>query len=719
MPKRQIDLNPQQRAAINHEGSILVSAGPGTGKTRVITSRIEKLINDGIPANSIMAVTFTSKAGREMRKRLNNPDNKTFIGTFHAFGLRVLLRFRRQAGLPGNLQVIDEKKQSAIIGLILEYMNVQEVFRPSTILEKIVSFKEKGLRAKDVTEKDGDKDERLAYWLYEMWTKLNGYVDFAEMILRCCELLEHDSIVRKKVTDRYRHVLIDELQDINPLQMRLLRAISTQKTVFFGVGDDDQSIYGFRGANPKWMKHFAVDFADNKVLLLEHNYRSTDSILNLANWIIEKNEGRMGKTLMGNSGVGNLPELVCHDSDEIEAAKIANKIAGLIEKGVNPKNIAVLYRNNYLSKLLEAKLVSLKVPFKVHGEIKFFSRTEVRNALAYMQVAVDPTDIDSVIRSITSPWRGVEKNALESARSKFSDDGKKFWDYLCESGHNGVRDYVNIIKAIRHASEKGDIKKAATIAIKHSGLQGALEKKGELKRALNLDWVVNIAGSLKDDLPRPTLNDFLLWIFTEDDIDQVQDRVVLSTIHSGKGLEFDHLFVLGVENGILPDHRATLLEEIEEERRLLYVAITRARQNLTISFARERRGAKECSPFLHGVDGTGLLVTNGFFEEELDIDDILEPGLDSNWDSELTFVHQQEDSQVLSSSNKLEPQPCNPTSMSGYHLGQKVESKHFGLGEIIAFRGQGETAKARVLFFDDGQKIWLELGVAELRPSNK
>ena len=702
------DLNPQQQAAVAHDGSVLVLSGAGTGKTRVITARIMKLLDDGAAPSSIMAVTFTNKAAREMRERISWINARSmFLGTFHSYSLRTLQRYNEQAGLPNNFQIIDTVDQEAIARRILvEEMGLPKQRdggpRPYDYCGYVNKFKDHGLRAADVGRKEADKSICDFYAIYEEKIDREGKVDFPEMLLRTCELLEGNAEVRREVTDRFRYVLIDELQDVSGLQLRLLRSIKTRGTEFFGVGDDDQSIYRFRGGDPRLLQTFAHEFVGNKVLRLEKNYRSTDSILDLANWVISKNKGRLGKMLHGVAGKGKLPELVRYLYDEDEARSVAREVSQMVDEGVLPEAIAVLYRNNALSYLIEVELAKQNVPFKVHGGVRFFSRTEIKDALAYMRVAADKTDTESIRRSINTPPRGVGEKSWESLVNAASERGG-LWEILRGSGQTGVNTYVSVIESITAAAEKGDLKEAARVAVEDSGLQKRHVSDGQPERAEHLDEIINAATRFQEESPEASLQEFLASVATEGEVNEARNMVTLMTIHSAKGLEFDHLFLIGVEEGILPSWSADTQEQVEEERRLLYVAITRTRKRLVMSLAKRRRVRGEMkfsnlSTLLRGLGYKGLVEFQGFTT----------PGEGNGTDD-----GDQEDYREASRVPRQLPEET--VSVHGHVVGQKVQSDHFGQGIVLALSGSGDKAKAKVLFFKDRKQRWLALQLAGLR----
>lgn len=725
------ELNEQQQKAVDHDGSVLVLSGAGTGKTRVIIERIAKLLRDGVSPAEVMAVTFTNRAAREMRMRVGRAGTRgMFIGTFHAFCLRWLQRNWRQAGLPEDFRAIDDVDQRGIVKEILGEMRdpESEVRGPERAREKererkrvrqVASYigrhKEGGLRAAAVpedTSRGGPDLFREAYKRYEARCENDGLVDFAEMLLLTCETLEGDRGCLFELREGFRHVLIDELQDINPLQIRLLRSLQSPKAVFFGVGDDDQSIYRFRGADPGMLDHFAKRFAGGSVLRLERNYRSTDPILKLANRVIERNRGRMGKTLTGVNGESRKPQLVNYATDEREAAGVAADVDMLIKDRVPPGEIAILYRNNSLSQLVEMELTKRNVRFKVHGGLRFFARAEVRDVLAYLQAASSPDKYrDSVRRSINTPPRGVGEKTWEAIEAE-ARRGKPIWEVIESSRHRGVRQYAAIVGRIREAAAAGDLEEAVRIAVDDSTMRERLVNTGMPERALNLDEIISAAARHKESQeedggegPGDALADFLQSVTIDSPDDELGEVVTLITIHSAKGTEFDNLYIIGLEKDVIPSYFSESPEDYEEERRLLFVAITRARRSLTMSHAEQRRFRGEMRPalpssFLKGVVEEGLAE----FEDLGIREELAQPGKSAA--AELMD---------LGSARAFRDRAGQRARGHGFRVGQNVVSERFGKGEVIGLSGEGDGAKARVRFRKDGRERWLALGTAKLR----
>lgn len=693
-----VELNPQQQAAVACAASVLVLAGAGTGKTRVIVTRITRLLAEGVAPGAILAMTYTNKASGEMRTRLGPRSRVMFVCTFHSLCLRLLRAHHELAGLPSNFLILDNTEQTTLVRRVLqEDMGLPKPAHggpePRGVCNLINSFKAASLRPRQVTEKMAKREVREAYDRYETRRGEEGKADFAELLLRAQELLQTEREVRDKWSQRFSHILIDELQDINALQLAILGLLQRPETVFFGVGDDDQSIYRFRGAMPRMLRIFAQEFTDRKVLHLERNYRSTDTILALANAIISRNPDRLGKTLSGTVGRGELPTLTRYGTEEEEANSIGRELAGLRDRGATLSEIALFYRNHSLSQLVEASLSRHGVPFQVQGGLRFFARAEIRDALAYLQAAAQPDNLDAILRSVNNPPRKVGPKA-KAGLTAAARQGP-LWDLLAASDHAGLRAYVQVVEKIRACAQHNDLVGAAAAAIRDSGLQAYLVGRNEHERAENLDEIINAAARFQE-LEDGNLDDFLNLLTLDQELANSDDQVSLMTIHAAKGLEFNRIYLIGLEDSILPGWQPEP-EQLAEERRLLYVAVTRARQQLCLSFADQRRQRG----FMQKMWRTRLL----------------------NWiDPQLLRLVgniQLAANAPPAQEGKLprQPPPANLRQTAhGLRVGQKVRSKKFGTGVIIAVEGSGDKAKAKILFFANRQQRWLLLRLANLQP---
>ena len=462
--------------------SVLVLSGAGTGKTRVITARIARLLEGGVAPDRILAATFTNKAATEMKERIGSPHlvHDLYIGTFHSLSARLLRQHPEETGLPRNFRIIDSGDQLAVIRRILQEDLEQSRMAdggpdPRDMRSAINKLKEGGLRSRDVTRKMAGDLVRKAYAIYERSMEEERKVDFIELILRCNELLRDHAKVRKHWSAHFQHVLIDELQDISEMQMDWISLLRGRHTVYFGVGDDDQSIYAFRGANPSLMTDFKKKFTNNNVHRLEHNYRSSSRILELANTVITINRDRIGKRLVGTGDRGEKPQYSCHATDGDEAQAIALGISRLVAQGVGIGSIAVFYRNHALSPIIEQQLQSHNIPFRVRGSQRFYERPEIKAVIAYLAAAANPEDDEAVLATINTPRRGVGEAMIGKLRQAAGD--RPLWSVLADVKSARIAAYVKCVENIGKAARE-KLPKAVEIAIEESGLRAHYESKG-------------------------------------------------------------------------------------------------------------------------------------------------------------------------------------------------------------------------------------------------
>ena len=631
-------LNPQQRAAVTvPSGHALILAGAGSGKTRVLTTRIAWLVGTGqcSPAE-IMAVTFTNKAAREMMARLStmlvgaNP-RAMWVGTFHGLCNRLLRAHHRDAGLPASFQIMDSADQLGAIKRLLRGLNVDDQqFQPKAVQHFINGSKEAGLRAADVSGHDSHS-RRLAelYGAYDEQCQREGVVDFAELLLRAYELLQRNQPLRQHYQQRFRHILIDEFQDTNDLQYRWLTLLAGGGASLFAVGDDDQSIYAFRGANVGNMAAFERDYAGPQLIRLEQNYRSHAHILDSANHLIRQNAHRLGKDLWTDAGEGEPVRIFAAFSDRDEAQWLLEEIRALVADGMSRSEIAILYRSNAQSRILEHTLFSAGVPYKVYGGLRFFERAEIKHALAYLRLIENPDDDGAFLRVVNFPARGIGARTLESLQDTARTHGISLYRAVpMTSGAGGTRllQFVRLIELMRQNSARLPLSESIDDVIGRSGLMAHYEQEREgQERIENLKELVNAAlafraeGGIDAATPAsaglagttPPASDgavlpadappvvqvsplaaFLAHASLESGDGQAEegvDAVQLMTVHAAKGLEFETVFVTGLEEGLFPhENSASDPGGLEEERRLMYVAMTRARRRLYLSLAQTR-----------------------------------------------------------------------------------------------------------------------------------
>ena len=734
-------LNPQQLAAVTLPAQhALILAGAGSGKTRVLTTRIAWLIQTGqTTPQTVLAVTFTNKAAREMLGRLSAmlPINTRgmWIGTFHGLCNRLLRAHHREAGLPQLFQILDSSDQQAAIKRLLKNLNADaDKYPPRELAHFINAQKEAGLRPNAVEAWDDFTRRRVElYQEYENQCQREGVADFAELLLRAYELLSRNEPLRAHYQARFRHILVDEFQDTNRLQYLWLKLMAGGGAVVFGVGDDDQSIYAFRGAQVGNMRDFESEYEVRNVIRLERNYRSHGNILDAANAIIKHNRSRLGKNLWTDAGAGEPLRVFEADSDIAEARWIVEEIRLLVSDGQSRGQIGLLYRSNAQSRVLEHALFSAGIPYRVYGGLRFFERQEIKHALAYLRLIVNGDDDTAFTRVVNFPARGIGARSVE----QLQDLAKAQASSLCAaaprlSGKAGtaVGAFVALIAKLRLASEGLRLPEIVEQVIELSGLRShyLTEREGE-DRLANLDELVNAAATFvaeNDDVSLAAndsddvkggpasargeghrlLSAFLTHASLEAGEHQAgegADAVQLMTAHSAKGLEFDVVFISGLEEGLFP-HENSVNEPkgLEEERRLMYVAVTRARQRLYLSFAQTR--------MLHGH--TRYSVKSRFLEE------IPQPLL--KWLTPHAAGLGYAGVSGFPSPNFEVPVPLGKVAagraMNGLRIGQTVMHPKFGQGVIVAAEGSGNDARVQVNFGRDGMK-WLALAYARLTPA--
>ena len=588
-------LNEQQRRAACYEGGgVLVLAGAGTGKTRVLTARIAWLIAhcDCLPRD-ILAVTFTKKAAEEMQTRVETltsfrADDLT-LGTFHRICHRMLRQHAEAAGWNKNFQILDLQGQKSFIRRLFRdaKINAKEL-QPAACADYINRWKERGVRADDVPEPNGRNRLLLdVYTRYEKACKHENKLDFPELLLSSIKLLNNHKELRQQYASQFNHVLIDELQDVNSLQYCWLKLLDSGDNVFFAVGDDDQCIYAFRGADPQNMHRIQHDLRMKETIYLEQNYRSTNNILSAANRLIKTNHKRFKKNLFTNDSIGAPVNVHEAKSDIAEASAIAGVIADQIKGGVSPAEIAVLYRANMQSKLLEKAMIERSIPYQIYRKTKFFDRKEIKNALAYLQLVVID-DYEALMRVINMPPREIGPQTINALSS-----GGDIFGAIKKSTAPKVATFRVVLQQLRALRADSSLVEMARAAVETSGLLAYYESRAqERERAENLREFIRVAEQFTSDDEEP-LAAFLgnITLESSESSGDVKEAVNLMTVHTAKGLEFSHVHIAGMEEGMFP-HSLSLdspnPNDLEEERRLMYVAVTRARKALFLYWANQR-----------------------------------------------------------------------------------------------------------------------------------
>ena len=777
------NLNPEQREAVtlppvNENGqarSALILAGAGSGKTRVLTTRIAWLIQTGqVSPIGVLAVTFTNKAAKEMMLRLSAmlPINTRgmWIGTFHGLCNRLLRAHHKEAGLPSTFQILDTQDQLSAIKRLLKGLKVDDEKYPAKQLQYFIAHaKERGQRAKDLSVGD-DFQAKMAqlYAAYDEQCQREGVVDFAELLLRSYELLKHSEAIRTHYQERFRHILIDEFQDTNALQYAWLKLLSGHdasrinvsgmgSSSVFAVGDDDQSIYAFRGADVENMRLYEKQYHPLMVKL-EQNYRSHGHILDTANHLIANNSERLGKNLRTDAGHGEPVRIYEAPSDHAEAAWLVDEIKALVNSGIKRTEVALLYRSNAQSRIIEHALFSAGIPYRVYGGLRFFERAEIKHALAYLRLLENPNDDTSFSRVVNFPTRGIGARSIEALQD--AARAQQCSLYLAASTLEGkagaaLSGFVRLVDHMREATRHNTLPETVEFVIQHSGLiQHYLSEREGQDRVENLQELINAATAFIAEegygqdaaaamLPGENapgvvevspLAAFLSHASLEAGDNQAQagqDAVQLMTVHSAKGLEFTSVFITGLEEGLFP-HENSVNEQngLEEERRLMYVAITRAKERLYLSHTQSR--------MLHGQVRYNMPSR---FLEELPSDSLkwLTPKArearwggsnsrsGSTWQDGYTRQREYESNdffdsgserqrptkRVGSASMEVKRLASPPRGNYPFTIGQNVFHTKFGEGRVTGLEGVDADARAQVNFKRHGIK-WLQLSIAKL-----
>src|SRR5712671_3197878 len=569
------NLNPEQLAAVTlPDQAALILAGAGSGKTRVLTTRIAWLIQTGnVSPNGVLAVTFTNKAAREMLTRISAmlpiSTRGMWVGTFHGLCNRLLRAHYRDAGLPQLFQILDSQDQHAAVKRVLKALNVDEDRFPARDAQYFINAaKEEGKRARDVEVGD-EITRRLAeiYAAYDEQCQREGVVDFAELLLRTFELLSRNEILREHYRSRFKHILVDEFQDTNRLQYRWLKLLAGPKNIMFAVGDDDQSIYAFRGANVGNMAEFERDFHVENVIRLEQNYRSHGHILAAANALIAHNKKRLGKNLWTSAGHGEPVRVYEAQSDGYEANWLTEEVQALKRGGLRLADIGVLYRSNAQSRIIEHALFSNGIPYRVYGGLRFFERMEIKHALAYLRLAANPDDDGAFLRVANFPARGIGARSLEALQDAAKAGGTSL--YKAAAGLTGksgaaVAAFLRLIESLRAETQGLPLPETVEVMLEKSGLLAHYKAERDgADRVENLNELVNAAAAFTNEGEEHDLQGFLAHAALESGENQAAegtDALQLMTVHSAKGLEFHAVFITGLEEGLFP-HEQSVLED--------------------------------------------------------------------------------------------------------------------------------------------------------------
>jgi DNA helicase-2/ATP-dependent DNA helicase PcrA len=706
-------LNEAQRDAVAAESqNMLVLAGAGSGKTRVLVHRIAWLIRaEGYSPWSILAVTFTNKAAREMRSRIEEmleiPSQGMWVGTFHGLAHRLLKAHWKEAGLPQNFQILDSDDQLRLVKRVCRELELDDSRWPPRQAQWYINAqKDEGLRAAHIDAPPGDLFAQTmlqVYRAYEVACERGGMVDFAELLLRAHELWLKAPDVLQHYQGRFRQILVDEFQDTNTIQYAWLRVLAGKHIPVVAVGDDDQSIYGWRGAKIENIQRFTQDFATTRTVRLEQNYRSSQTILRAANGVIAFNQGRLGKELWTDGEAGEPITLYAGFNEQDEARFIVEQIERWTESGNTRASVAILYRSNAQSRVLEEALIRALVPYRIYGGQRFYERLEIRNALAYLRLLLNRHDDAAVERVINTPARGIGGKTLDILRDCARSRELSLWQaigavieekLLPARALGALEGFTTLINELDSGSDELSLEAIVELVIEGSTLlEFHRKEKGEKGQARveNLEELVSAAKQFvapDDELsPLQQFLDNAALDAGDAQADEHEDSVQLMTLHSAKGLEFPLVFLAGMEENLFP-HRMSLEEpgRLEEERRLCYVGITRAMQKLMITYAESRR--------LHGSESFN---TPSRFIREIPAELLQEVRLNTTITRPVSSVMQAQvpDTQL--------------------HLGQQVYHQIFGEGVVLNFEGRGASARVEVNFDTEGSSKWLVLQYANLQ----
>lgn len=707
----------QQRAVTAPLGHQLILAGAGSGKTRVLVNRIAWLIEQAhLSAHGILAVTFTNKAAGEMKARLakllDRPVQNLWVGTFHGLCHRLLRRHAQEAKLPEQFQILDSDDQIRLLKRVINALNLDLEQWPAKQAQHFINHKkDEGLRSHHLQFSSYGPEKTLVkiYEAYEQACQTAGVIDFAEILLRCHELLRDNETLLSHYQQRFQAILVDEFQDTNTIQYAWIRLLSARGAAVMAVGDDDQSIYGWRGAKIANIQRFSKDFQSTQLIRLEQNYRSTATILNAANALISNNQSRMGKTLWTDGSQGEKILLFSAFNEVEEARFVTEQIRNLVNQGRSLDDIAILYRSNAQSRVLEESLLRGGIAYRIYGGMRFFERAEIKDALAYLRLLVNPNDDASFERIVNFPTRGIGEKTLQALRGHARETQSSLWqaaqsiltgNQLTQRAGSALSRFIHLIETLRAKLSDVPLDEQIAHVIHDSGLSvHYTQSKGEKAESKldNLHEFINAARQFceeqeeeeEEEETLPILSAFLAHASLEAgemQADPFESSVHLMTLHAAKGLEYPFVFLVGLEEGLFPRKQSDeTTDRLEEERRLCYVGMTRAMEQLIISYAEIRRqyGREEYhrpSRFLHEIPKAYL--------------DPIRPLSPPRPQARTTASTQ-------------------PFNESGLCLGQTVDHPKFGQGILLSIEGGGAHTRVQVKFSEHGSK-WLTLAYANL-----
>ncbi|MFY1027858.1 DNA helicase II [Actinobacillus seminis] len=719
-------LNDKQREAVAAPlGNYLVLAGAGSGKTRVLTYRITWLVAvENISEGSILAVTFTNKAAAEMRSRIENTLAKyssqrlfgMWVGTFHSIAHRLLRAHHLDAGLPQDFQILDSEDQLRLVKRLMKSHQYDEKIYPyKQACWYINNKKEEGLRPHQIDD-NNDREERewiKIYKIYQDACDRAGLVDFSELLLRAYELFLKKPLILQRYRQRFQHILVDEFQDTNNIQYAWIKLLAGAHGKVMIVGDDDQSIYGWRGAKIKNIHRFLQDFSQAQTIRLEQNYRSTGNILQSANQLIANNSNRLGKNLWTAGEQGDPIDIYAAFNELDEALFVSGQINRWLEDGGKLDDCAILYRSNSQSRVLEEALIRANIPYRIYGGMRFFERQEIKDALAYLRLIANRQDDAAFERVVNTPARSIGDRTLDILRNVARERQLTLWqathvaiqeNMLASRSATALLRFIELVNSLQHDTEEMPLFEQTDFVIKHSGLyvmyQQEKGEKGEV-RIENLEELVNATKEFIKPDEAEEMTDLIAFLTHaslesgEEQASPHQSYVEMMTLHSSKGLEFPRVFIVGMEEEIFPSSRSMMdMDRLEEERRLAYVGITRAKQKLTLCYAESRRlYAKEERHF------------PSRFLNELPKECVREVRIRGT----VTRAYNQAMVGQLKQEALL--------SDSGWRVGQKVKHEKFGQGTIINIEGAENNTRLQIAFQGQGIK-WLIAHLAKLTLTN-
>ncbi|MGD0572400.1 MAG: UvrD-helicase domain-containing protein [Sedimentisphaerales bacterium] len=684
----------QQKAVFHRDGPLLVIAGPGSGKTRVITCRIAALVSSGVPAYNICAITFTNKAADEMRQRAFRfaASAGAHISTFHSLCVRILRRYSEFAGITPNFSIYDDSDQSKCIKQAIVDCNLNTTdFSPARTLDAISTLKNRLIDA-DTFEKEADdffsKTLSKIYSRYQQVLKDLNAVDFDDLLMKAAFLLENNAAVREELGHRYKYLLIDEYQDTNHAQYRIAKALASSHKNICATGDPDQSIYRWRGADIRNILDFERDWPNAVVVRLEENFRSVPCILEVADRLIANNQSRKEKRLIATKPPAGKVVIEPYEDEVEEAIGVAENIRRLVDEGVSLSNIAIFYRVNAQSRAIEEAFIRSKIPYQIVRGVEFYNRKEVRDVLAYLKVIVNPADRIALLRIINTPARGIGKTTIDKVQNFASRCNIGLYEAIKTVSQISsipqptaakLTAFLNMIEGFRK-NDSGSVAEMVERVFTDSGLEKSLIAEGAEGKdaAANIEELISAAAVYDKQTEAPSLVDYLQQIALFSDADAYNasvERVALMTLHSAKGLEFDNVFIVGVEEGLLPHERSADNEnETEEERRLFFVGITRAKINLFIAFAKYRQ-----------IRGQTLRTIPSQFLFELG----------------LAFSESASQSEIRNHKSEIEnvkSEIRSTQSAAPFHKGDIVVHKKFGIGTVKEFADMGDNSVVTIAF---------------------